>query len=440
MSTTARNTARNRTRRLLHLFLGAALVTGLILAGGTPPVHAQTSTARVNGTVVDEDGQPVGELVLRFVPDGASGNPERKLKVNKKGKFSFSFFPFGSYKIELEGSDLFLKSISYVVKDATGLETDSNASDAHPETGLPEVRFPPGQRVQIDLVVTSQAYQKELKQQIAVVEAKGALKKIAELYEQRDMEGVLAEADRLLAEKPELGQALYMRGVALWQLGRPAEAVEALREALVVIPEQPGIRGALGQALMEQAEEVEKSGDEAGARPLYAEAAEFFKRDFESDPDATASVINRAAALDRAGETEALEEALLQVLEVQPDNISVYFRLASVYTERGEADKALEILDRMPVKDKSAAPAVFNVAVRLYNEDDLDGAGFAAGKALEIDPTLAAAHQLMSRVYLDRNDTQAAIAEIEKFLELAPDDPDAASERQLLQALKQSGS
>jgi tetratricopeptide (TPR) repeat protein len=437
MSTTANaNSARGRTGRLFNVILGAAVVTGLLLAGGTP-VSAQTSTARVNGTVVDENGQPVGGLVLRFVPDETSGNPERKLKVNKKGKFSFSFFPYGKYKIELEGSDLFLKSIAYVVKDASGLETDSNASDAHPETGLPALRLPPGQRVQIDLVVTSQEYQKELKQQIAVVEAKGALKKIAELYEQRDMEGVLAEADRLLADKPDLGQALYMRGVALWQLGRPGEAVEALRQALEVIPEQPGILGAIGQALMDQADEVTKSGDEAAAKPLYSEAAEFFQRDFESNPEATASVVNRAAALDRAGETEALEEALMKVLEVQPDNISIYFRLASVYTERGEADKALEILERLPVSDKSAAPAVFNVAVRLYNEENLEGAGFAARKALEIDPDLAAAHHLMSRVYIDKGDNDAAIAEIEKFLELAPDDPKVPAEEQLLRALKQ---
>ncbi|MDX1388539.1 MAG: hypothetical protein R3344_05090, partial [Acidobacteriota bacterium] len=285
-------------KRLLSpsVWIGVVVVTAFILAHA-PGVVAQVGTFRLNGTVVDEEGNPVAELQIRFVPDEASGNAERVLKVNKKGRFAFSFFPYGKYKVELVESELFLKSMHFVSKDASGLETDDRKIDAHPETGFQPIDFPPGERVTLELVVADKAFQSELKQAVAVVEAEGELKKMMELYEQRDMEGVLVEADGILAESPDLGQAVYMRGVALWQLGRYAEAVEGLRRAKVLLPDQQGLLGVLGQALLELGEEQIDAGDEAAAKATFAEAAEVFAEDLVADPGSTASLINRAAAL-----------------------------------------------------------------------------------------------------------------------------------------------
>ena len=428
-------------KRLIPASGWIAVATAAVILGclSTSTV-AQVGTFRLSGSVVDEEGNPVTGLEVRFVPEKTSSNAERTLKVNKKGKFAFSFFPYGKYTVELAGSDLFLKSMHYVATDASGLETENKKIDAHPETGFYPMDFPASQRVNLELIVADKAVQSELKQAVAVVEAEGELKKMMELYGQRDMEGVLAEADLILADSPDLGQAVYMRGVALWQLGRYGEAVEGLRKASELIPDQQGLHGVLGQALLELGDEQRAAGDEAAARATYAEAAEAFATDLAQDPGATASLINRAAALDRAGVKEGLQETLEQVIEVQPDNVSFYFRLAAVHQENGDTDAALAVLDRIPTSDAAAAPAVYNIAVKLFNEDDVTSAEIAVRKAIEIDPELPQAHKLLSRIHLDRDEREAAIAEIQKYLELAPDAPDAEVERKILESLQQGDS
>ena len=97
-----------------------AIAAFSLLAILTAPASAQLSQARISGTVVDEEGQPVGNLVLQFLPQGEAGKLSKSLKVKKNGKFSHSFFPTGYFTIELESDELFLKSMEYV------LRTDAN--------------------------------------------------------------------------------------------------------------------------------------------------------------------------------------------------------------------------------------------------------------------------------------------------------------------------
>jgi tetratricopeptide (TPR) repeat protein len=110
--------------------------------------------------------------------------------------------------------------------------------------------------------------------------------------------------------------------------------------------------------------------------------------------------------------------------------------LSNLYLKADRPDDALAVLARIPSGDKSAAVAVYNVAVKLYNEKDLAAAELAAKKAIEIDPQLASVRRLLARVYLQQGNDAAAIPEIEKFIELAPDDPEVGDERILLETLK----
>lgn len=418
------------------------VIAGLVVVAvswlAAPDAWSQINPGKIQGTVVDQDGNAVGGITLRFTPsDDTTANAPRKLKVNKKGRFGHSFFPAGTYDIELiESDDRFLKSIVYVLLNDSGLEVDRNTAEAHPTQGLPAVSVRPSYTAVIDLVIAPKEVQESLAMEVAVSESRGPLKEMSDLYEAGDFEGVVALSDELLAEKPNVGPALYLRGVALWRMERFEEARQTLLRAVELVPDQPGIFGVAASVTLDRADELADAGQEAEAVEVYAAAAELFGRNLELNPDSRPSLLNRAAALDKAGKTEELEEVLLKIVEVDPGYLQAYFRLSTLYTQAGRTEDALAVLDRIPGGDKSAAAAIYNVAVNLYNDDNLEAAELAARKATEIDPDLAPVRRLLARVYLGQGKDAEAIPEIEKFLELAPDDPEADDERQLLEALK----
>jgi Flp pilus assembly protein TadD len=59
-------------------------------------------------------------------------------------------------------------------------------------------------------------------------------------------------------------------------------------------------------------------------------------------------------------------------------------------------------------------------------------------KALAIEPDSAECHRLLGRVHVSKGDNESAIREMKEFLRLAPDDPSADVERQLIEALERS--
>ena len=85
-----------------------------------------------------------------------------------------------------------------------------------------------------------------------------------------------------------------------------------------------------------------------------------------------------------------------------------------------------------------ALAAVFNVGVYLWFGPDR-GLEFTTGylleKALAIDPTQARAHYLLGICY-SMDDKAKAREHLNKFIEMAPNDPDAAAAKEMLQDVK----
>jgi len=416
----------------------APIVALLALAAlGSPPARAQINPGKLEGTLVDASGAPFGEVTLLFSPAEGSAVSPRKVKVNKKGQFTYAFFPAGIYVVELlDVEDKYLKSMVYRLLDDTGLEIDRQETEAHPTKGLPSLSVRPNRKVVLELTVAPREVQKQLAMEVELSESRGPLKDMSDHYAAGDYEAVVAASDALLAEKPDVGPAVYLRGVALWKLARLAEAHATLERALELVPDQPGIFGVMGSVTIEYADELAGSGKVEEATALYASAADHFKRNLELDPDSRPSLLSRAAALDKAGMKAELEQVLLQIVEVDPGYLQAYFRLSNLYLESDRPEDALALLGRIPTADKDAAVAIYNVAVKLYNEKDIAAAELAAKKAVEIDPQLASVRRLLARVYLQQGNDAAAIPELEKFIELAPDDPEVDDERTLLEALR----
>jgi tetratricopeptide (TPR) repeat protein len=168
---------------------------------------------------------------------------------------------------------------------------------------------------------------------------------------------------------------------------------------------------------------------------------------------------------------QATLASLFELSKMMPDNPELNFNIASTYEKTGDQEKALEYYRKAAElkpdfydawlavgdilgKQKSWADAaaamkkaidlkatdpiaVLNYAVYAQNSGDIAAAEAGYRKTLEIDPGKALAHYQLGLIEVSKEQNDAAIAHFEKFLELAPTDPQADAAKSVIEALKQ---
>lgn len=418
-------------RRFLAMAV-AVLAVSLLTPGAQALV-----TGKIEGTVKDADGNPVGELSLMFTPEGDSGSGvARKVKVSKKASFHEYFFPTGRYKITSADDVWFVKYMKVVVRDGSNLVLNTAEGAAHPIEGLPAITVTSGLKIVIELTVAGAEEKKELVQQFALQESSGELKKILKLVEKGDHEKAVAGLDKILADNPELGAAQYLKGQTLFRMARYEDANACFLKTIELDADQPGVHGNLGLSLLRLGEKTVKAGDEEAAAEMYRQSVEHFDLAAEEDPDNMAILTSRAATLEKTGDQDRLIEALRGILAQDETQLQVRLRLADILTKSGQGEAALEVMEGLNSDDPAAASTMFNLAVRFYNDGELESAVSTVEAALKVNPHMAAGYRLLGRAKMSLGEKEAAIQALTKFLELAPGDPSAETEKRLIEALK----
>ncbi len=267
--------------------------------------------------------------------------------------------------------------------------------------------------------------------------ASSELKKLSDLFDAQDWDSLLAESATVLAADPELAGAHYLRGVALWQTGAIEEAVESMRFAAEYMPDQPGINGTLATLLLTRGEILKETGEEAAAVAAYGEAADLFEAQLEETPEEVVYLTNRVASLDLAGRTAELLPAIEALLQFDDTNVSAYLRLAELHVAAGDIDAAFEVLSEMPEGGDSAASILYNAAVDMWNDGNMEAAVAVVDKGLEIAPGMADLYRLkaMALITLDR---VKAVEMLEKYISMVPEEtPGLEADKEILAALKE---
>ena len=119
----------------------------------------------------------------------------------------------------------------------------------------------------------------------------------------------------------------------------------------------------------------------------------------------------------RAVALEAAEKAV----EIDPSNV-VGLRIRYDAYSEVEDERAPEALDALVAADKSSGTArrVFNVGVAAVRANDLQGAIDRFEQAVEVDPTLRQAHEILGQLYNNNQQYTEAIATAEQVLALDP--------------------
>lgn len=169
----------------------------------------------------------------------------------------------------------------------------------------------------------------------------------------------------------------------------------------------------------------------------YDTALALFQSALEKQPDLGAAHAALARVyMEKKEHAKALEHAK-HAIELQADVDSMNQVLYTSHNALGNTAEAQAALAALQAANpEKASQNVFNESVDLYNNGKMAEAKAGFEKVLAADPNNAKAHYLMGLVYVNESDNAKASEHLKKFLELAPDDPDAATAKEMLQYLK----
>ncbi len=253
-----------------------------------------------------------------------------------------------------------------------------------------------------------------------------------------------AEYRKAIALNPKLAAAHLNLGLTLLERD-PAAAVEPLRAAAEMLPDQSRPRFLLGLAL-------ERSGNLSGAIEQYQAAQGLEPKEFEirlalgrallrSDRVAEAEAQFREALALRADSASArlglanslltqmnLEGAVQELrayLEQQPKDQESRLQLAAILVRLNRYDQAREELDR---SDRAAQPSLASYKLRAeiyFAWKQWTQAAEALEKALQLAPQDAELHARLGRVWLEERKFAPAERELHHALRIDPNAIDA---------------
>ena len=180
--------------------------------------------------------------------------------------------------------------------------------------------------------------------------------------------------------------------------------------------------------------ETLKAGNLAGAAAKFQEAATL-------NPSlAEAHGVLADVSLELGRNAEALAAAN-RFLELKPGDAKGLQARYDALKALGDKEQARTALEALATADRTQ-----ETALRLYNEgaeatraNDLDGAAVWFRRALEIDPRnpqFAKGHYVVGLTYAKAGDNAKAKEHLEAFLQMAPNDPDAGSAKEMLEYVK----
>lgn len=175
---------------------------------------------------------------------------------------------------------------------------------------------------------------------------------------------------------------------------------------------------------------LSKAGDDAGAFAKFKEALAI-------DPSLQPALLGLATTglkIDRAPEAAAAAET---VLKADPQNEQAIRIRYNAALKLGDKAMIVDSLVGLAAVDRAMAhDSLFKLATAAYNSDDSVNAKEIFGKVLELDPNDPRSHYFLGLILMREGAKEEAKSHLKRFLELAPDDPDAATAKEALRYMR----
>ena len=419
-----------RTSKRRGIWIGA-LLCGLILV--VPSILFAGAEARLSGTVKDPDGKPIAGVKATLTSKSSDESLTRS--SNKKGRFAFlvvdATHPPYNLTLEKEGYETLTGPIDLKVGGTARKEfTMPPAKAAEPEA--PTAMAGDSEAVKLFNEGATLFNSGDLDGALAKFEAAvakkpdltQALSLVSGIYADRgDYEKSLEYAEKLLQVEPENPEALLFRFDALNGLGKKDEAKEALAAAIKAAPPA----------------EVAKRLYNLGARAQHdghkEEALGYLKQATQIDPTMMPALSALAGMyLTQKDYSDAIATAdkILKQKANDAEALTIQYEAYKGLGDKAKAEAAYEALQSGAGNDPEA---LYRKGVALFNSNNFEGAIEALKQALAAEPDMAGAHYTLGLALLNQGDNAGAKEHLQRFLELAPKDPNADSAKQMLDYL-----
>jgi tetratricopeptide (TPR) repeat protein len=397
-------------------------------------VSAQAA-GRFAGTVTTPDGTPIEGVKITVSADALSRDIVKT--TNKKGKFSVSHSDATlnyQYKFEKEGFQTMVLPVNppiggTQVRDFPMMPVEAGPPEGSAATeggasdgGTPAVRaYNEGVEAQRlgDYELAAESYRKAAKANPKLAAAHTALAAVSLLQE--DYATAAVEAEAALEIDPEDVRAMQLRFDAYRNLGDEAKASEAAADLRKV-----GDLDAAAARLFNEGVDAYKAGDISTAQSKFQQVVQL-------SPDMVAPYLALAQiSLAQGSAAEALAMAQ-SALERAPDDtraLKVAFDGARLTGQNEVAEQALDRL--VELEPQWVTTTLFQHAVTLFNDNQPEAAALELRSVLKVDPEHARANFLLGMALFNSGRADEGRGYLEKFIELAPDDPDAEIARGLL--------
>ena len=421
-----------RSKTVCRIICRALLLVLLMSFTGSDTLWAQ-NYGRVVLRVTDEKGEPVeGAQVTTTCAELPAYHHETK--TSKKGRATLAFGDATkTYDVLVvkEGFDPTQTQVKAELRTTTEHEiilrpvgSESTTVDAGRRIFSPSVRvFNEGVELLRagDLDMAKAKFYEALEKNSDMAAAHSALAAIH--LEQGNYQEAITSANRFLELSPghPTGyRTLYEAHKALGQTDQAENALRALSDL-----DQGGDSARL---LYNEGIEAYKIGDRAMAKKRFAAA-------LEVNPDLGPAIFGLARVhLEEESHHEAVTFAEL-LLALQPGHTGALRIRYQAYRALEDSEKASEALRDWSAADASVAQEFHRRGIEFFNGSDVSAAIENFALALEANPQLSRAHYYLGLSYVNRGESAEARQHLEKFLDMAPDDPDAGSASEMLKFL-----
>jgi Flp pilus assembly protein TadD len=194
--------------------------------------------------------------------------------------------------------------------------------------------------------------------------------------------------------------------------------------------------------------ELFERASQAAGSARYDEAVAAYEQAIEIAPRCHQCYYNLGLTHSMRGALPDAEQSLKKAIEVKPDYVEAYHRLAHVYSAQQKYGLAQEasreaarfadttVLRRV---DENPADLRFDEAVVMWNAGQVAQAREKFLEVLRLEPDRADAQYWVAMSYLSEQRVPEATAAFERYLEMAPEGQYALQVRQTLDSLRLRG-